>query len=113
LLGQLINKQYTYEVILCDSRKNEISILKYTDLTYSPKFKTFSELDIELQYYEEGHLQVKDKNFDLTKGLYLIKLNIKNGDDNRRRNVYERGLRDIGYKFNMVFGQKLLCKKIN
>lgn len=34
-------------------------------------------------------------------------------DDNRRRNVYERGLRDIGYKFNMVFGQKQLCKKIN
>lgn len=33
-------------------------------------------------------------------------------DNNRRRDVYFRGLKNIGYKFDMVFGKKALCKKI-
>lgn len=33
-------------------------------------------------------------------------------DDNRRRNVYEYGLKKLGYKFDMVFGKKVLCKTI-
>lgn len=32
--------------------------------------------------------------------------------DNRRRNVYERGLSSIGYKYNMLFGEKVLSKRI-
>lgn len=32
--------------------------------------------------------------------------------NSKRRDVYERGLRNIGYKFNKVFGYKALCKKI-
>jgi hypothetical protein len=121
ILGQLINKQYTYEAILCDPRKNELTILSYSDLTYSPKFKTFSELDIELQYYEEGHLKVKDKNFDLTKGLYLIKLNIKNGDnivksefffiENPKKNmsdgVITKSLHCYSYEY-LIFNKKKL-----
>jgi hypothetical protein len=121
LLGQLINKQYTYEAILCDSRKNEISILNYTDLSYSSKYKTFSEIDIELQYYEEGHLKIKDKNFDLTKGLYLIKLNIKNGDyivksefffienpaKNSSNGIIKKSLHCYSYEY-LIFNKKKL-----
>ena len=33
-------------------------------------------------------------------------------DDNRRRNVYARGLRSLGYKYGIVFGQKVLYKEI-
>lgn len=33
-------------------------------------------------------------------------------DNSKRRDVYERGLRNIGYKFNKVFGFKALCKEI-
>ena len=33
-------------------------------------------------------------------------------DCNRRRNVYERGLRDLGYRFNNLFGYKVLSKTI-
>lgn len=33
-------------------------------------------------------------------------------DDNRRRNVYERGLKNIGYKFEKIFNKKVLCKRI-
>lgn len=32
--------------------------------------------------------------------------------DNRRRNVYYRGLKNIGYSFNRVYGKKCLIKKI-
>jgi hypothetical protein len=31
-------------------------------------------------------------------------------DDNRRRNVYEHGLKKLGYKFGMVAGKKALYK---
>lgn len=33
-------------------------------------------------------------------------------DDNRRRNVYARGLKNIGYKFNRILGYKALYKEI-
>ena len=33
-------------------------------------------------------------------------------DDNRRRNAYAYGLNKLGYKFDMVFNKKALCKKI-
>jgi len=33
-------------------------------------------------------------------------------DDNRRRNVYERGLRNLGYRFTNLFGYKVLSKTI-
>lgn len=32
--------------------------------------------------------------------------------DNKRRDLYERGLRDLGYRFNNLFGYKVLSKKI-
>ena len=32
--------------------------------------------------------------------------------DNRRRNTYAYGLNKLGYKFDMVFNKKALCKKI-
>ena len=34
-------------------------------------------------------------------------------DDKRRRDVYERGLNKIGYKFNRLFDIKVLMKRIN
>jgi hypothetical protein len=34
-------------------------------------------------------------------------------DDNRRRNVYEYGLKSLGYKFNRLWNQKALMKVIN
>lgn len=33
-------------------------------------------------------------------------------DCNRRRNAYERGLRNLGYKYNNLFGYKVLSKTI-
>jgi len=33
-------------------------------------------------------------------------------DDNRRRNIYEWGLRKEGYKMGRIFDKKCLCKKI-
>lgn len=33
-------------------------------------------------------------------------------DDNRRRNVYERGLRNLGYEYKMIYGTKALAKTI-
>jgi len=33
-------------------------------------------------------------------------------DDNRRRNVYAYGLKNLGYNYNMVFGSKALCKTL-
>lgn len=33
-------------------------------------------------------------------------------EDNRRRNAYEYGLKKLGYKFDMIFGKKVLCKTI-
>jgi hypothetical protein len=33
-------------------------------------------------------------------------------DDNRRRNVYERGLKGLGYRFNNLFGYKVLSKTV-
>ena len=32
--------------------------------------------------------------------------------DNKRRDLYERGLRNLGYKYNFVFDKKALCKTI-
>ena len=32
--------------------------------------------------------------------------------DNRRRNTYAYGLNKLGYRFDMVFNKKALCKKI-
>lgn len=33
-------------------------------------------------------------------------------EDNRRRNAYAKGLKDIGYNFNHLFGMKVLSKTI-
>lgn len=33
-------------------------------------------------------------------------------EDNRRRKVYEYGLKDMGYTFNRLFNKKVLSKKI-
>lgn len=33
-------------------------------------------------------------------------------DDNRRRNTYERGLKNLGYKYSYVEGRKALMKQI-
>lgn len=33
--------------------------------------------------------------------------------DNKRRNVYERGLKNLGYEYKVVFNKKHLIKKIN
>jgi hypothetical protein len=80
LIGQLLNKKYFYELILCGSLRNEIGTLEYTDLTFSPRFDSFNELNFELSYYQNGWTRIKDENFDLTKGLLLVLMNIKEDD---------------------------------
>lgn len=49
---------------------------------------------------------IKTKHEGVPKVIYC------NWDCNRRRNVYERGLKGLGYKFNMILGYKALCKII-
>jgi len=49
---------------------------------------------------------IKQENPDIPKVI------ICTWNDNRRRNAYAYGLKKIGYKFDMVFGCKALCKKI-
>jgi hypothetical protein len=80
LLGQLLNKQHTYELILCDTQRNEIGIIEYTDITFNARFDSFNELNFELGYYQNGFTRIKDKNFDLTKGLFLVLMNIREDD---------------------------------
>jgi hypothetical protein len=80
LLGQLLNKKHTYELVLCDSQRNEKGIIEYTDITFNARFDSFNELNFELGYYQNGFTRIKDKNFDLTKGLFLVLMNIKEDD---------------------------------
>ena len=57
---------------------------------------------------------VEFENFILREwGHYHEKIFIWAGwDDNRRRRVYHRGLKDIGYDFSEFRGQKVLLKRI-
>jgi hypothetical protein len=80
LIGQLLNKNCHYELILCDSKRNEIGMISYTDLTFNARFDSFNELNFVLSYYQNGCTNIKDKNYDLTKGLLQVLMNIKEDD---------------------------------
>lgn len=80
MLGQLLNKLYDYQLILCSPNKTELVEIDYTDINYSPVFNGYDELTFSVSYYENGIAQIKDERFDLIKSAYLILLNIKEND---------------------------------
>lgn len=76
MLTQVFNGEYKYRLFLCEPDKDEIGEIDYINLTYSAFLTSFNELNFVASYYENGYLQVKDSNYDLLKGLYLIRVDI-------------------------------------
>ena len=45
MFRQLYDKAYYYNIYLCDFKKVPISQINFTNISYSPRFDSFSELD--------------------------------------------------------------------
>lgn len=80
MLGNLYNKIYDYRLFICDFKKTIIEEIVYSNIEYNPRFDDFNELEFSIHYYQNNILRLKDKNFDLTKANYIIKMEIFNGD---------------------------------
>jgi len=78
MLGDIIEgRTYEYQLILCKPDKvTQLGVLDITDLTYSPRFNSYSQLDFVLNYYENGWTKIKNKTFDIINGEYLILMRI-------------------------------------
>jgi len=81
MLLQLYNNVYTYNIFLCDFKKNIISQINANNVQYSPRFDSFDELEFSVEFYEQGILRIKDENFNLTKANHIIYLEIKDNDE--------------------------------
>lgn len=79
MLGD-INKNLepkSYELILCKPDRTQITTLPETyGIVFSPKFAGIDEFELKIPYYvEDVHGQIKNPNWDLIRGDYLILLN--------------------------------------
>jgi hypothetical protein len=80
MLGFLCNKQYDYRLYLCKPNKEQLFEIDYLDINFTQNFRSFNELEFEVPYCENGWELKEDTRFDLTKALYLVLLNITDGD---------------------------------
>lgn len=83
------NKRYEYELILCRPNKEETAYINYFDLTYTPVFLEYNELNFSIYReitidnnindgkYNETHI---NPNWEQIYPDYLILLNIKTSD---------------------------------
>jgi len=65
----------------------------------------------------EGLIWAKNKIIEFEEYIKTIdkdkrKIILVGWDDNRRRNVYHKGLKNIGYKYGFMFDKKYLFKEI-
>ena len=66
-----------YELTLCKPKRTQIAILTDAyDIVYDSKFLDVDELEFKIPYYIlDNHNQIKNPNWDLIKGDYLILVN--------------------------------------
>ncbi len=99
----LSNSKHYYSIYLVVMNKRKSEESTYLATTGKDGLKGLIWAKSKIIEFEKF---IKDKYIDKPIVIYC------QWDNNRRRNVYERGLRSIGYKFNMVFGKKALCKTL-
>ena len=97
------NDKYYYNIYLVISNKRKSTKNTYLKSTGKDGLKGLFWAKKKIIEFESF---IKEKNKDVP---IVI---IARWDDNRRRNVYERGLKNLGYKYNMIFGSKALSKTI-
>ena len=95
--------KYFYNIYLVTSHKRKQADFIYGQQTGKDGLKGLLWAKDKIIEFEE---YIKQKYSDIPIIIYCC------WTDNRRRNVYERGLRKLGYKYNFIFGSKALSKTI-
>jgi hypothetical protein len=127
------NKEQQY--ICTDKINGQFLQIKFYEEIYYDKILYFVCFEIRNKRYQigkswlkttgkiglSGLLWAKEKikefeNFIINKKIEKEKISmyiLVGWEDNRRRKVYERGLKNLGYKIDYMVGRKLLIKKIS
>lgn len=95
--------KYYYNIYLVISNKRKQSEYNYGKTTGKDGLKGLLWARGRIVEFEEF---IKEKHKGIPVIIYC------SWDDNRRRKAYERGLRNKGYKFNHLFGYKVLSKTV-
>lgn len=95
--------KYYYNIYLVISNKRKQADYTYGQVTGKDGLMGLLWAKKKIIEFEEF---IKEKHQDVPIVIYC------NWTDNKRRNVYERGLSKLGYKYNMIFNSKALCKII-
>lgn len=95
--------KYYYNVYLVTSNKRKSSDNTYLKSTGKDGLKGLIWARQKIIEFEQ-YIKTIHKNTPVV--IYM------GWDDNRRRDAYEKGLKKLGYKYNMVLGSKTLCKTI-
>lgn len=97
------NSKYYYNIYLVTSHKRKQADSTYGIATGKDGFKGLLWAKSKIIEFETF---IKEKYPDITVVIWC------HWTDNKRRNIYERGLSNIGYKYNFLFNRKVLSKTI-
>ncbi len=95
--------KYYYGIYLVTSHKRKQADSTYGIATGKDGFKGLLWAKGKIIEFETF---IKEKYPDIPVVIYCT------WTDNKRRNIYERGLSNLGYKYNLIFNKKALCKTI-
>lgn len=95
--------KYFYNIYLVTSHKRKQADSTYGIATGKDGFKGLLWAKSKIIEFETF---IKEKHPDIPIVFYCF------WTDNKRRNIYERGLSNIGYKYNFLFNKKVLSKTI-
>lgn len=98
------HKKYYYNIYLVISHKRKQESSNYMKITGKDGLRGLLWAKQNIIEFEQFISEIR-KGYDII--IYC------NWDDNRRRNVYEYGLKKLGYRFNIVLGNKALSKIFN
>lgn len=95
--------KYFYNIYLVTSHKRKQANSTFGIATGKDGFKGLLWAKKKIIEFEEF---IKEKHVDIPIIIYC------DWTDNKRRKIYERGLSNIGYKYNFLFNRKVLSKTI-
>lgn len=97
------NNRYYYNIYLVTMNKRKLENNTYLKSTGKDGLKGLLWAKRKIKEFEEF---IKEEHANTPKTIYC------RWDDNRRRNIYAYGLKDLGYKYGMVLNKKALYKNI-
>lgn len=109
--GNYNAKKYYFGIylVVMDKRKNENSTtLKITGRDGLQSLLWAKKKIIEFEEFIKEEIPSVNKNGYKRAPIVIYTF----WDDNRRRDIYEHGLKKLGFRYNMVYGKKALCKTI-